>query len=129
MKQWMYAGAMLCAVAMMTGCSQEELEGGWAQSVDFELNAVVGSDTRTSVDGSYNVNWSIGDAIYVYGTGASGTLSLTSGAGQTTATFGGTMTGNKSDLQYAVYPASSFSKSEMKVTLPANYELPNITVR
>lgn len=130
MKKMMYAGAMLCAMALMTGCSQEEYDdnGQFAQSGNFTLTASTESNSRTSVADNFNVNWTTGDAIFVYGgTNTSGKLTLDGDGGQTTGTFKGTVTGTPADLQYAVYPADGFAKSQAKpttFTFPATYEYP-----
>lgn len=130
MKKMMYAGAMLCAMALMTGCSQEEYDdnGQLAPSGNFTLTASTGSNSRTSVADNFNVNWTAGDAIFVYGgANTSGKLTLDGDGGQTTGTFKGTVTGTPADLQYAVYPADGFAKSKAKpttFTFPATYEYP-----
>lgn len=121
---------MLCAMALMTGCSQEEYDdnGQLAPSGNFTLTASTGSNSRTSVADNFNVNWTSGDAIFVYGgTNTSGTLALEGEGGSTTGTFKGTVTGTPADLQYAVYPADGFAKSQAKpttFTFPATYEYP-----
>lgn len=78
MKKMIYAGAVLCAMALTTGCSNEELMENGKDSA-FSLKATTDTDTRTSVNEQYNVLWNAGDAIYVYGDGVKGTLTLTSG--------------------------------------------------
>lgn len=124
MKRLMYTGAMLCAMALMTGCSEEEQMAGQAQSGNFSVTATTGTDTRTTVEG-YTVKWSVDDQIYVYGGEAYGTLKLTDGAGSTSGTFTGTIkNGTANDLKYAVYPAPVISGENKSVTFPETYQYP-----
>lgn len=125
MKNKMYAGALLCALAMMAGCSNEEAVTGNAQPQGFSLKAEMGTArTRTTVASDYKVNWSTGDKIYVYGTNnVYSSLTLQSGDGTTTGTFTGTLKGDgdETDLQYALYPVPTVSGTNMTINLPATY--------
>ena len=69
MKRLTYLTALLCTAAL-AGCSNEELmeNGAATQQDELTLTATTGADTRTAVDVNYNVNWSAGDAFYVFGT-------------------------------------------------------------
>ena len=60
MKKMIYAGAVLCAMALTTGCSNEELMENGKDSA-FSLKATTDTDTRTSVNEQYNVLWNAGD--------------------------------------------------------------------
>lgn len=121
MKKMIYAGAVLCTMALITGCSNEEqMENG--KNSAFSLNATTDMDTRTCVNEQYNVLWSTGDAIYVYGDGVKGTLTLTSGENSNSGTFGGTLKGAADNLQYALYPAEV--GAAMTFAFPAVYTYP-----
>ncbi len=121
MKKMIYAGAVLCAMALTTGCSNEELMENGKDSA-FSLKATTDTDTRTSVNEQYNVLWNAGDAIYVYGDGVKGTLTLTSGENSSSGTFGGTLKGAADNLQYALYPAEV--GAAMTFYFPATYTYP-----
>lgn len=133
MKKLNYISALLCAAALTGSCSNEEwVESGNATQGEMSLIATTGADTRTAVDESYNVNWSSSDKFYAFG-GSTGTdkvykataeFEYKSGTG-TTGTFKGTLTGTKSNLEYAVYPLSAYTSETQTVTFPAEYEYPN----
>lgn len=120
MKHFMYAGALLCAMALMAGCSEEE-QAGVAQSGNVTLTASTENGTRTTVGSNYNVLWSANDAIYLYGDNhTKGTFTLKEGEGTTHGTFEGKYVGNATDLKYAVYPAVT----DGKITFPTTYTYP-----
>ena len=123
MKRFMYAGAMLCAMALMTGCSEEEQMAGQAQSGNFSVTATTGVDTRTTVDG-YTVHWSENDKIYVYGEGVNATLDLTGGKDTNKGTFTGTIKGDATALKYAVYPVPTITEGSKSISFPATYTYP-----
>ncbi len=123
MKRFMYAGAMLCAMALMTGCSEEEQMAGQAQSGNFSVTATTGVDTRTTVDG-YTVHWSENDKIYVYGEGVNATLDLTDGKDTNKGTFTGTIKGDATALKYAVYPVPTIAEGSKSISFPATYTYP-----
>lgn len=133
MKKLNYVSALLCAAALTGSCSNEEwVESGIATQGEMSLIATTGADTRTAVDENYNVNWSSTDVFYAFG-GSTGTdkvykatakFEYKSGTG-TTGTFEGTLTGAKSDLEYAVYPLSAYTSETQAVTFPAAYTYPN----
>ncbi len=130
MRNLFNVSALLCAVALATSCSNEEIVENGTAVDGFTLVATTGADTRTSVDDSYKVTWTTGDAFYVFGnkTGdktysSRGTLTL-KGAGGATGTFEGTVKGTVSKLQYAVYPADNYKSGTMTLTFPATYTYP-----
>lgn len=123
MKQLMKAGAMLCAMALITSCSEEEQMTGQAQSENFSVTATTEADTRTTID-QYSVLWSENDKIYVYGTGVSGTLNLTNGQGTKSGTFTGTIKGDATALTYAVYPEPEITDANKSINFPATYTYP-----
>ena len=123
MKRFMYTGAMLCAMALMTGCSEEEQMAGQAQSGNFSVTATTGADTRTTADG-YAVLWSENDAIYVYGEGAQATLNLTDGKDTGKGTFTGVIKGDAATLKYAVYPVPAITEASKSISFPATYTYP-----
>lgn len=123
MKRFMYAGAMLCAMALMTGCSEEEQMAGQAQSGNFSVTATTGVDTRTTVEG-YTVHWSENDKIYVYGEGVNATLDLTGGKDTNKGTFTGTIKGDATALKYAVYPVPTITEGSKSISFPATYTYP-----
>ena len=59
--------ALLCAVALITACSNEEMMESGTSADGLTLTATMGANTRTSVDGNYHVNWTTGDAFYAFG--------------------------------------------------------------
>ncbi|MCD8092190.1 MAG: fimbrillin family protein [Bacteroides sp.] len=132
MKNLNYISALLCAVALTTSCSNEEIVENGTAVDGFTLVATTGADTRTSVDDKYNVNWTAADAFYVFGGAAGannnypnkGTFTLINGS-ETTGTFKGTVTGAMSKLQYAVYPDGAYNRKDMKITFPTTYTYPN----
>ncbi len=132
MKNLLNISALLCAVALTTSCSNEEIVENGTAVDGFTLVATTGADTRTSVDENYNVNWTAADAFYVFGgtAGANnnypnkGTFTLKNGSA-TTGTFEGTVTGAMSKLQYAVYPNGAYNHKTMVVTFPTEYTYPN----
>lgn len=132
MKRLTYLTALLCTAAL-AGCSNEELmeNGAATQQDELTLTATTGADTRTAVDVNYNVNWSAGDAFYVFGTlvqdnvySSTGTFELKNGEGGSTGTFKGTVTGEMSELEYAVYPSKNYTPSTCTLTFPTTYTYP-----
>ena len=123
MKLFMYTGAMLCAMALMAGCSEEEQMAGQAQSGNFSVIATTGVDTRTTVDG-YAVLWSENDKIYVYGEGVNATLDLSDGKDTNKGTFTGTIKGDATALKYAVYPVPTIAEGSESISFPATYTYP-----
>ncbi|WP_294615272.1 hypothetical protein [uncultured Bacteroides sp.] len=133
MKRLIYLNALLCAAAL-AGCSNEELmeNGAATKQNELTLTATTGTDTRTAVDANYNVSWSAGDAFYAFGTtvegnvySSTGTFTLKSGEeGKSTSTFEGTVTGEMSELEYAVYPLENYTPSTCTLTFPATYTYP-----
>jgi hypothetical protein len=130
MRKLFNVSALLCAVALATSCSNEEIVENGTAVDGFTLVATTGADTRTSVDDNYKVNWTTGDAFYVFGNNTKdktyssrGTLTL-KGAGGATGTFEGTVIGTVSKLQYAVYPAGEYDPTDMTLTFPDKYTYP-----
>lgn len=114
MKKVLIATALTAILA--TGCQNGEL-ANIPQGAGLTVTATMGADTRTQVDNNGIVTWSEKDAMLVYGTGVKGTLTLTDGAGETTATFRGNVQGDATNLDKAVYPASMFTVSGTTATL------------
>ena len=130
MRNLFNVSALLCAVALATSCSNEEIVENGTAVDGFTLVATTGADTRTTVDDDYKVTWTTGDAFYVFGnkTGdkkyaSRGTLTLKD-AGEATGTFEGTVIGTVSKLQYAVYPADNYDSGAMTLTFPDKYTYP-----
>ncbi|WP_418698954.1 fimbrillin family protein [Bacteroides sp.] len=130
MKNLLNISALLCAVALATSCSNEEIVENGTAVDGFTLVATTGADTRTTVDDDYKVTWTTGDAFYVFGNNTKdktyssrGTLTL-KGAGGATGTFEGTVIGTVSKLQYAVYPADNYDSGTMTLTFPDKYIYP-----
>ena len=136
MRRLSYISALLCAAALAGGCSNEELaenEAAAQQQDELSLVASTGISTRTTVGTDYAVNWTASDAFYAFGgsTGtdkvykATATFELKEGQeGSTAGTFKGTVTGSKTDLEYAVYPKSAYTSATQTVTFPAAYAYP-----
>ena len=134
MKNLLNISALLCAAALITACSNEEIMENGTSTGDLTLTATTGANTKTSVNvDDYKVTWTAGDAFYAFGTyidakhayDATAKFTLTSGKGTANAEFSGTLTGSKSDLLYAVYPTDAYSSSEKKVPFPTVYTYPN----
>lgn len=133
MKRLTYLSALLCAAAL-AGCSNEELmeDGAAMQQNELTLIATTGADTRTVVDANYNVSWSTRDAFYVFGTlvqgnvyNSTGRFELKSGEeGKSTGTFKGSVRGDMSELEYAVYPADNYASATRTLTFPTTYTYP-----
>lgn len=131
MKNLNYISALLCVAALTaTGCSNEEIIESGTPTGEFTLTATTGASTKTTVN-DLAIEWSDGDKIYVFGTAvagqdkvykATGTLDLKSKNG-TTGTFGGTITGAKTDLEYAVY--GNYTPATMSVAFPTTYTYPD----
>ena len=113
--------SVICAAAlvMFAACQKEE---NAAQKVSLTASLeqqVDPSETKTALGPSNTVVWSEGDAIKVHTDAGLEKLTLVSGAGTTSASFGST-TGENPD--YAIYPSSvnpSISGSTFTFTLPA----------
>ena len=131
MRKLFNVSALLCAVALATSCSNEEMIENGASADDFTLIATTGADTRTTVGiDDYKVRWTSGDAFYAFskkkpdGTySAKGRFDWTSGE-DTEGKFKGQMTGKITDLQYAVYLNSTYDYGTMIVTFPTEYTFP-----
>lgn len=135
-KQIIGVAAALAALSLSTlSCSQDENqalvtcpEGGNAITVNAYFEGQK-TGTRTTLDGSYNVLWSPGDAFALFysdGTKNTEAFNLTSGEGTTSGQFSGTAASDK-EPAYAVFPAdqaTSVSSTTLTMTLPeeiANY--------
>lgn len=124
MKTKMYAGIMLCTLALATSCSNEETVMENTNPGNFALEATMGTaTTRTTVTEDYQVNWSAGDKIYVYGNNLYASLTLESGGGSTTGNFKGTLKGDgeETDLEYALYPVPTVSGDNYTISLHHTY--------
>lgn len=134
MRNLNYISALLCAAALITACSNEEIMENGTSSDDLTLTATMGADTRTTVDADQDnqVTWTAGDVFYAFGAvadegehiyNATAKFTLKEGEGTTEAKFSGRLTGNKSDLQYAVYPFDAYKSGT--ITFPTVYTYPN----
>lgn len=132
MRNLLNISALLCAVALATGCSNEEMMENGASATDLTLIATTGADTRTTIGENYKVNWTTDDSFYAFGGAVSGqekvykatakfTLNGVPASGATEGTFKGQLTGSKSYLQYAVYPLSAYDTKTMTVAFPDAY--------
>lgn len=124
MKTKMYAGIMLCTLALATSCSNEEATMENTNPGSFALEATMGTaTTRTTVTKDYHVNWSAGDKIYVYGNNVYASLTLDGEGGSDTGTFKGMLKGDgeETDLQYALYPVPTVSGTNYTISLPDTY--------
>jgi hypothetical protein len=135
MRNLNYISALLCAAALVTSCSNEEMMENRTSADGFTLVATTGADTRTTIGEGYKVNWTAGDAFYAFG-GATGTpkvykatakltLEGNPSAGTTEAKFTGELAGDISNLQYAVYPRDAYKSETMTVEFPTAYAYSN----
>ena len=107
-------------------CSQDEEVQDVAQKGDvITLNASFegqGSNTRTTMNDSYEVLWATGDQFALFATnGTSEQFTLSTGVGTTSGTFTGTV-GSDITPAYAVFPyaqAKSVSATTLTMELPA----------
>ncbi|MCQ2336978.1 MAG: hypothetical protein MJ010_07365 [Paludibacteraceae bacterium] len=127
MKKCIYLVLVLLVMLASVSCKKSDAIKGEEQStgkkVDMEFTATSEGTLKTTVksDGT-TVVWSEGDAIKVFSNYdyQGGELTLTSGAGKTTAKFSGRC--SESGPWYAVYPSSSvnsFNDGEIDFTVPA----------
>lgn len=130
MKNLLNISALLCAVALATSCSNEEIVENGTAVDGFTLVATTGADTRTTVDDDYKVTWTTGDAFYAFGNNTKGKTYSSrgkftlKGEGGATGTFKGTVIGSMSALQYAVYPADNYDSGTMTLSFPNEYTYP-----
>lgn len=131
-KKWILQ--MTVAAALMggaTSCSEDAINRGRYEQTTgkvFTLQASYGTNTRTTLEPNaeltgYSTKWWAGDKIFVTdGTGlVSGVLTLEEGAGTTSGTFSGVVSGNSAALKYAVYPVPEdgmFDLSEVDAKSP-----------
>lgn len=126
MRHSFYAGAMLCIVALLTGCSEEEQFASGNNLGEITLTANSGSDTRTTLDDSNNVLWAEGDQIYVFSEDYKtyGTLTLTNGAGYASGTFKGSLVGDGT-IGYGIHPVpGKTGDGNLAINFPAEYTYP-----
>ena len=124
-KYILHSVAVLAVAALATACSSEEeltdKTSGSKETVTITAYQP-GSETRVGFDKYGNGYWQAGDGIGVWSVNAFSPLSLSSGAGEATASFTGETTNPKG--QYAVYPYNEnhkLSSSSLTYYLPSSY--------
>ena len=107
------------ALVMLAACQKEEVaKSNVALTATLEQQTDNGA-TKTALGESNTVVWSEGDKIKVHGSTGVEELTLTSGAGTTTGSFG---TPTVENPDYAIYPSSAYTSidgSTFTFTLPA----------
>lgn len=109
------------AVAMLVACNKQEVDNSKVTVLSATLEQQVDPNaTKTSLDPSTkNVFWTSGDQITVIGSSATETMTLQSGEGTTTGSFGTTSVASPT---YAVYPNSAYTSHDganITISLPA----------
>ncbi len=121
----LFAG--LCMAALVTSCSDNLSETGGMQSV--QLDATVSAEnTRAAFNENGKFYWQSGDKIGVITSADAPStkftaLTLKSGAGEGSATFEGTISGNLGS--YAIYPYDDnqeVKENTLTYTFPSSYE-------
>lgn len=84
------------------------------------MYASMDKQSRTALDNSGStVVWSEGDQIYLFGGNSNATVTLVSGAGQTSATFRGGVNGFPSELEKALYPVPTIAGDVFTYEFPS----------
>ena len=119
-KNLIYTGTLLMAMAVATGCSNEDgLEQVANQTT---VKAVINNEvtSRTYVDGT-DVKWTSDDAFTVWnGDTKQGNMLLSEGAGTTSGTFAGDV--ELADGNIALFPAVSDETTTKTFTFPTSYD-------
>lgn len=108
-KNLFYAGTIACAMSLLASCNNEELNS-FQQNDGFRVTAGMDVQSRTAVEdelnneGEYDIVWSAGDGIYLYGGKSYSKMTLVEGEGNSEASFSGRIYGYASDFEYAIYP-------------------------
>lgn len=84
---------LLATLLLGTSCSNNDAsDAAQPQVIPFEVTAVNAvNTTRATLNSSYELTFEAGDQLAITGTGVSGTLTLSEGAGTGTAKFTGTL--------------------------------------
>lgn len=119
--------AMATLSLLMAGCENNDFRESGLLSGNVRIKATMEQKeaTRSLVDDSGKFTWATGDKISVFtSTSANREFTLSSGNGETEATFGGTLVGDETMSTCAVYPYNAghtVSETTLTVTLPAEY--------
>ena len=120
MKNKLYVAGLILA-ATFASCADESNELV-SHNATVAVSAEMNSQSRTELgDDSKTITWCQGDQIYLFDADGktAGKLNLTDGAGETTATFKGTVTGTFANVDKALYPVPTASGSEYTFDFPA----------
>ena len=116
----------MTAALVMTSCSSDDLQG-WPEPTTKTIpyTVTVSQGTRATVDDDLStLRFAEGDKLSISGTDISGVLNMTSGVGETTATFSGNLTytgaGDPADNLSLTATLVSAQQSGTKVTYPTN---------
>lgn len=127
MKNILYI-SLLCCLALLTGCSQEDLSTrGTQENGTYVLKASIErtADTRTAVDEQGQVSWTEGDRIAVFTEGATKPVPFVySGTSGGMATFTGSLPA-ESKIVAAYYPyteSATLTGNKLRVERPEEYE-------
>lgn len=119
----LYVIAGMTVAACTNNSEQPELKPGNGSSDVF--TAVIGQETRTSLDANNNVVWSNDDAITVFKMGGGvQDYSIVEGAGTTTAQFiaeGDVVSSGALDQNYAIYPSGDYTFENKVFQLDLSY--------
>ena len=120
MKNKLYVAGLILA-ATFASCADESNELV-SHNATVAVSAEMGGQTRTSLgDESKTVTWSEGDQIYLFDTDgtSNGVMTLSEGAGETFATFRGSVNGKFVSLDKALYPVPTMVGGEYTFEFPA----------
>lgn len=112
-KNLFYAGTLFCTMSLLASCNNDDLSASLQQDGNFSVTASMGMQSRTTVEeelnaaGEYDIVWSAGDGIYLYGGDSYSWMTLTEGVGHSEAEFNGRIYGYASQLTNAIYPKPS----------------------
>lgn len=119
--------AMATLSLVIAGCENKDFEEAGLLNGNVRIKATMEQKeaTRSLVDDSGKFTWATGDKISVFtSTNENREFTLSSGNGETEATFDGALVGTETMSTCAVYPYNAghkVSRNELTVTLPAEY--------
>lgn len=122
MKKIYLLGLLGCG--LLGSCSNEDIiNGDRPAKGNYTIEATIGdAQTRTSVDEAFDVQWSKGDKIGVYGGKVANVEFTLEGEGGTaTGEFNGNFEGTPTYAYYPYSAGTSLSDKKLEMTLPTSY--------
>lgn len=120
MKSCLYTSVFLLS-AIFASCSSEKEDLGLRRT-KIEITVETEGSSRTELgDDARTVTWSKDDEIYLFDSNgeSDAALRLKSGAGETAATFSGTVNGKLAEMDKALYPVPALSNGVFSFDFPA----------